>query len=44
MLFKTWGYVSMAQALQFTSDFKLGHYMKIPYVPLCTMSHVSCAP
>jgi OPT family oligopeptide transporter len=30
MLFKTWGYISMAQALQFTSDFKLGHYMKIP--------------
>ena len=32
MLFKTFGYVTMAQALQFTSDFKLGHYMKIPYV------------
>lgn len=31
MLFKTWGYITMAQALQFTSDFKLGHYMKIPY-------------
>jgi hypothetical protein len=30
MMFKTWGYISMAQALQFTSDFKLGHYMKIP--------------
>ncbi|KAH9911356.1 OPT oligopeptide transporter [Epithele typhae] len=30
MLFKTWGYNTMAQALQFTSDFKLGHYMKIP--------------
>ncbi|KAI0809297.1 OPT oligopeptide transporter protein-domain-containing protein [Irpex lacteus] len=30
MLFKTWGYVSMAQALTFTSDMKLGHYMKIP--------------
>ncbi|KAG6856129.1 hypothetical protein H0H87_007188, partial [Tephrocybe sp. NHM501043] len=30
MLFKTWGYITMAQALQFTSDFKLGHYMKIP--------------
>lgn len=24
----------MAQALMFTSDFKLGHYMKIPYVLL----------
>ena len=32
MMFKTWGYITMAQALQFTSDFKLGHYMKIPYV------------
>ncbi|KAH9917728.1 OPT oligopeptide transporter [Fomitopsis serialis] len=30
MLFKTWGYYSMFQALQFTSDMKLGHYMKVP--------------
>ncbi|KAG6336421.1 hypothetical protein ID866_2664 [Astraeus odoratus] len=30
MMFKTWGYITMAQALQFASDFKLGHYMKIP--------------
>lgn len=30
MLFKTWGYITMYQALQFTADFKLGHYMKIP--------------
>ena len=30
MMFKTWGYNTMAQALQFTSDFKLGHYMKVP--------------
>jgi OPT family small oligopeptide transporter len=29
MLFKTWGYITMVQALQFASDFKLGHYMKI---------------
>lgn len=28
--FKTYGYISMAQALSFVSDFKLGHYMKIP--------------
>lgn len=28
--FKTYGYISMAQALSFLSDFKLGHYMKIP--------------
>jgi OPT family oligopeptide transporter len=34
MLFKTWGYVTMTQALQFTSDFKLGHYMKIPHRPM----------
>ncbi|KAL4076570.1 OPT oligopeptide transporter protein-domain-containing protein [Scleroderma yunnanense] len=30
MMFKTWGYITMTQALQFASDFKLGHYMKIP--------------
>ncbi|KAL0954158.1 hypothetical protein HGRIS_005294 [Hohenbuehelia grisea] len=30
MMFKTWGYITMAQALTFTADFKLGHYMKIP--------------
>lgn len=30
MMFKTWGYITMGQALQFTSDFKLGHYMKVP--------------
>ncbi|XP_044474385.1 oligopeptide transporter 1-like [Mangifera indica] len=28
--FKTYSYVSMIQALSFLSDFKLGHYMKIP--------------
>lgn len=28
--FKTYGYISMAQALTFLSDFNLGHYMKIP--------------
>jgi len=30
MLFKTWGYITMFQALNFGSDLKLGHYMKIP--------------
>ncbi|KAH7922249.1 small oligopeptide transporter [Leucogyrophana mollusca] len=30
MMFKTWGYITMSQALTFASDFKLGHYMKIP--------------
>ncbi|PPQ95763.1 LOW QUALITY PROTEIN: hypothetical protein CVT26_015850 [Gymnopilus dilepis] len=34
MMFKTWGYITMAQALTFTSDFKLGHYMKIPPKPM----------
>ncbi|KAI3850738.1 hypothetical protein MKW98_030798 [Papaver atlanticum] len=28
--FKTYGYISMTQALTFLQDFKLGHYMKIP--------------
>jgi OPT family oligopeptide transporter len=28
--FKTYGYISMSQALMFVGDFKLGHYMKIP--------------
>jgi OPT family oligopeptide transporter len=31
MMFKTWGYNSMSQALLFTSALKLGHYMKIPH-------------
>ncbi|XP_072970553.1 oligopeptide transporter 1-like [Typha angustifolia] len=30
VVFKTYGYISMAQALGFLGDFKLGHYMKIP--------------
>ncbi|KAI0915805.1 hypothetical protein AcW1_003694 [Taiwanofungus camphoratus] len=34
MMFKTWGYITMAQALQFASDFKLGHYMKIAPRPM----------
>ncbi|KAH9318556.1 hypothetical protein KI387_020325, partial [Taxus chinensis] len=28
--FKTYGYISMVQALAFLQDFKVGHYMKIP--------------
>ncbi|XP_047160979.1 oligopeptide transporter 4-like [Vigna umbellata] len=28
--FKTFGYISMSQAVSFLDDFKLGHYMKIP--------------
>ncbi|KAK0547256.1 hypothetical protein OC846_003273 [Tilletia horrida] len=30
MIFKTFGYISMGQALGFVSDLKLGHYMKVP--------------
>ncbi|KAH9939612.1 OPT oligopeptide transporter [Epithele typhae] len=30
MIFKTYGYITMYQALSFTQDFKLGHYMKVP--------------
>lgn len=30
MLFKTYGYISMNQALAFARDMKFGHYMKIP--------------
>ncbi|KAK0535635.1 hypothetical protein OC835_002310 [Tilletia horrida] len=30
MIFKTFGYITMAQALGFVSDLKLGHYMKVP--------------
>jgi len=28
--FKTYGYISMSQAITFVGDLKLGHYMKIP--------------
>jgi OPT family oligopeptide transporter len=34
MVFKTWGYITMNQALIFTTSFKLGHYMKIPHRPM----------
>ncbi|KAJ7715718.1 small oligopeptide transporter [Mycena maculata] len=34
MIFKTYGYITMSQAIQFTADFKLGHYMKIPPRPM----------
>ncbi|KAL9709483.1 hypothetical protein Ac2012v2_007219 [Leucoagaricus gongylophorus] len=29
-IWQTYGYITMSQAMQFTADFKLGHYMKIP--------------
>jgi OPT oligopeptide transporter protein len=34
LAFKSWGYITMYQALSFTSDLKLGHYMKIPHRPM----------
>ena len=34
MMFKTWSTVTILQAINFTSDFKLGHYMKIPPRPM----------
>ncbi|KAM7222824.1 putative isp4 protein [Rhypophila decipiens] len=30
MMFKNYGYLVMSQALYFTQDLKLGHYMKVP--------------
>ncbi|KAF9203794.1 hypothetical protein BGZ49_006038 [Haplosporangium sp. Z 27] len=30
MIFKTYGYITVQQAILFTQDLKLGHYMKIP--------------
>ncbi|KAH8646224.1 small oligopeptide transporter [Xylariales sp. PMI_506] len=30
MMFKTYGYISMVQALAFLEDMKLGHYLKLP--------------
>jgi OPT family small oligopeptide transporter len=30
MLFKSYGYITMSQALYFVQDLKLGHYMKVP--------------
>ena len=30
MMFKTYGYISMTQALSFIADMKLGHYLKLP--------------
>ncbi|KAI9432319.1 OPT oligopeptide transporter [Lactarius indigo] len=34
MMFKTWGFITMNQAITFTNDFKVGHYMKIPPRPM----------
>ncbi|KAB5593002.1 OPT oligopeptide transporter [Ceratobasidium theobromae] len=46
MIFKTFGYITMTQALAFVSDLKLGHYMKVPprlmYLSQIIASLVSC--
>ena len=34
MLFKTWGHITMSQAVIFMSDLKVAHYMKIPHRPM----------
>ncbi|KAF7377765.1 Glutathione transporter 1 [Mycena sanguinolenta] len=34
MMCVTYGYITMSRAMQFTADFKLGHYMKIPPRPM----------
>ncbi|KAF9020557.1 small oligopeptide transporter, partial [Hymenopellis radicata] len=34
MMMFTYGYITMSQAMQFTTDLKLGHYMKIPPRPM----------
>lgn len=34
MMFKTYGYITMTQALYFTQDLKLGHYLKVPQRPM----------
>jgi hypothetical protein len=30
MMFKTWGYIGVNQAMMYVQGMKLGHYMKIP--------------
>lgn len=34
MMFKTYGYITMTQALYFAQDLKLGHYLKVPQRPM----------
>ncbi len=34
MLFKTWGYITMTQAVRFLIGFKLAHYMKVAHRPM----------
>lgn len=41
MLFKTFGYITMTQALYFCGDLKLGHYMHVPQRSLFTAQLVA---
>ncbi|KAF8315052.1 OPT-domain-containing protein [Clavulina sp. PMI_390] len=41
MIFKTYGYITMTQALSFSSDLKLGHYMKVPPRMMFTVQTVA---
>lgn len=41
MLFKTFGYITMTQALYFCQDLKLGHYMHVPQRSLFTAQLVA---
>ncbi|CAK1366136.1 Sexual differentiation process protein isp4 [Cercospora beticola] len=41
MMFKTFGYITMTQALYFTQDLKLGHYMHVPQRSLFTAQLVA---
>jgi OPT family oligopeptide transporter len=47
MVFKTYGFISMNQAIQFSGDLKLGQYMKIPprimFISQALATFVSCA-
>ncbi|KAI1268491.1 OPT oligopeptide transporter protein-domain-containing protein [Xylariaceae sp. FL1019] len=46
MLFKTYGFITMSQALRFVGDLKFGHYMKIPprtmFIAQVVATTVSC--
>lgn len=43
MLFKTYGYITMAQALYFLQDMKLAHYIKVPPKVTFWAQVVACA-
>ena len=42
--FKVYGYMSMSQAVAFLSDFKLGHYMKIPPKSMFLVQEINESP